>query len=82
MAVRSALRAGRPLTPGIFLSLTQGHSAAETVRSLEKSNDLIWNRTPDLPACSIVRQLTTLRMPHAGFFDREDGGDSFLRNVD
>jgi hypothetical protein len=29
--------------------------------SIEKSNDLIRNRTSDLPACSIVPRLTTLR---------------------
>jgi hypothetical protein len=30
------------------------------VRLIEKSNDLIGNQTRDLPACSIVPQLTTL----------------------
>jgi hypothetical protein len=30
------------------------------IRSIEKSNDLIWNRTRDLPACSIVPQSITL----------------------
>jgi hypothetical protein len=52
MAVRlSALRAGRPLPPGRFLV-----RAAGRVRSTEKSNDLIGNRTRDIPACSIVPQ--------------------------
>jgi hypothetical protein len=32
------------------------------VRSIEKSNDLIGNRTRDLPACGILPQPTTL--PH------------------
>jgi hypothetical protein len=50
MAVRlSALRAGRPLSPRIFLVLIfvkslsrpQGHSAAGRITSTEKSNDLI-----------------------------------------
>jgi hypothetical protein len=31
------------------------------IRSIEKSNDLIGNRTRDLPACSVVPQPTTLR---------------------
>jgi hypothetical protein len=30
------------------------------IRSIEKSNELIGNRTRDLPACSIVPQPTTL----------------------
>jgi hypothetical protein len=69
MAVRlSALRAGRPpftfrKIPGtrfwLRLSRLQGHSAAGRIRSIEKSNDLIGNRAPDL-ACSIVPQPTTL----------------------
>jgi hypothetical protein len=71
MAVRlSALRAGQtPFTPrkipGIHfyytLSRPQGHSATRRIRSIEKSNDTIGNRTRDLPACSIVPQPTTLR---------------------
>jgi hypothetical protein len=70
MAVRlSALRAGCPLPPGIFLVLIsvkrlsqpQGHSAAEKIRSVEKSNDHMGNRNRDLPACSIEPQLTTLQ---------------------
>jgi hypothetical protein len=64
----SALRAGRPLTPGRFLVLTSvprpsstaGHSAAGMIMSIEKSNDLIGNRTRYLPACSTVPQPTTL----------------------
>jgi hypothetical protein len=55
-----ALRAGRPLSlrkiPGTHfcyrLSRTQGHSAAWRIMSIEKFNDLIANRTRDLPACS------------------------------
>jgi hypothetical protein len=42
------------------LSRPQGHSAAGRIRPTEKSNDLIGNRTRDLPACSIVPQATTL----------------------
>jgi hypothetical protein len=72
MAVRlSVLRSGRPLPPGTFLVLisvrgwpqTQGHSEAGTIRSVEKSNDLIGNRTRDLPTRSIVSQSTTLPHP-------------------
>jgi hypothetical protein len=36
------------------LSWPQGHGAAGRIWSIEKSNDLIGNRTHDLPACSIV----------------------------
>jgi hypothetical protein len=69
MAVRSALRAGRPLLPGRFLVLIsvkklsrpQGHIAAGRIRSTEKSSDLNGNRTRDLPACSIVPESTTLQ---------------------
>jgi hypothetical protein len=38
------------------LSRPQGHSAAERIRSTEKSSDFIGNQTHDLPACSIVPQ--------------------------
>jgi hypothetical protein len=69
MAVRlSALRTGRFLPPGRFLVLSsvkrlsrpQGHSAAGRIRSIEKSSDLIGNRTHNLPACNIVPQPSTL----------------------
>jgi hypothetical protein len=70
MAVRlSALRAGSPLPPRKIpgthfcqrLSRPQGHnSAAGRIRSIEKSNDLIGNRTGDLSACSVVPQPTKL----------------------
>jgi hypothetical protein len=33
---------------------------AGRIRSIEKSNDLIENRTRDLPACSVVPEPTTL----------------------
>jgi hypothetical protein len=35
----------------------QGHSAAGRIRSTKKSNEIIRNRTRDLPACSLVPQL-------------------------
>jgi hypothetical protein len=68
----SALRAGRPLIPGRFLVLVsvtrlsqpRDHSATGRTTLIEKSNNLIGNRTRDLPACSIVPQPTTpLRVP-------------------
>jgi hypothetical protein len=39
---------------------TPGHNVAWSIRSIEKSNDLIGNRTHDIPACSIVSQPTML----------------------
>jgi hypothetical protein len=44
------------------LSLPQGHNVAGSIRSVEKYNGLIGNRTRDLPACNIVPLQTTLRM--------------------
>jgi hypothetical protein len=68
MAVRlSALRTGRPLPPGIFLVEAEsipGLSAVGRIRSIEKSNDLVGNRTRDLPTCSIVPQPTTPPRAH------------------
>jgi hypothetical protein len=67
MAMRSsALRAGLPLPPMedswysflLEAEWTQGHSAVGRIRSIEKSNDFIGNRTCGLPACSIVPQPT------------------------
>jgi hypothetical protein len=42
------------------LSRLQGHNAPGRIRSIEKSDDLIGNRTRDIQARSIVPQLTTL----------------------
>jgi hypothetical protein len=39
-----------------FLSRPQDHGAAGRIRLIEKSSDLIGNRTRDLSACSIVPQ--------------------------
>jgi hypothetical protein len=44
-----------------------GHSVAGRIRSIEKSHDLIGNRTCDLLACSIERQPTTLPRDPRGF---------------
>jgi hypothetical protein len=63
MVVRlSALRTGRLYPPGNApvthfcwkLSRPQGHSAIGRIMSMEKSNDIIWNRTSDFPICSTV----------------------------
>jgi hypothetical protein len=67
MVVRlSALRADRPLLPGIFLVLisVRGLSTPGAIvrlkglGQLKKPDDLIETRTRDLPACSIVSKLT------------------------
>jgi hypothetical protein len=42
------------------LSRPQGHSAAERIRSIEKTNELIRNRTQNLSACSVMPKPTTL----------------------
>jgi hypothetical protein len=64
------INAPADLTPGKIpsthfcqrLNRPQGHIAAGRITSIEKSNDLIGNRTRDLPACSILPQPTML--PH------------------
>jgi len=40
------------------MSQPQGHSATGRIMSMKNSNDTIWNRTRDLPACSAVPQPT------------------------
>jgi hypothetical protein len=54
MAVRSALRGGRPLIAGRFLVLASVTDwlfrTAGRIRSMEKYNGLVANRTGDLPA--------------------------------
>jgi hypothetical protein len=58
MAVRlSALPACRILPPGRFLVLIL--LEASRIRSVEKADDLIGNRTRDLPACNVVSQPST-----------------------
>jgi hypothetical protein len=69
MAVRlSALSTGSPLPPGKFLVLISVRGwvdlrvivRLEGLGQLEKSNNLIGDRTRDLPACSKVPQTNTL----------------------
>jgi hypothetical protein len=77
MAMRlPALRAAALYPPGIFLVLIsvrdlvdpRNVSRLEELGKLKKLNDLIGNQTRDIPACSIVPQLTTLpRTPQ--YFD-------------
>jgi hypothetical protein len=73
MAVRLSALPGRPPfnprnIPGTHfcsrLSRPQGHNEAGRIRSIETANNLIGNRTRDLPACSIVPQPTTLPRAH------------------
>ena len=55
-----------PLPPGkipgthFYYSLSQphGHSAARKIMSIKNCNDIIGNRTRDLPVCSAVPQTT------------------------
>jgi hypothetical protein len=66
MVVRlPAVHTGCPLSPWRFPVLISvrgwvDHSAAGRIRSFEKSNDFVGNRTCDFPACSIVLQPTML----------------------
>jgi hypothetical protein len=71
MTVRlSALRAGCPLPSGKFLVLISLRDLVDPrviVRlkgsgQFQKSNNVIWNRTRHLSACSIVPQPTTLHV--------------------
>jgi hypothetical protein len=72
MAVRlSTLRAGRPLPPGRFLVIISVRGRVdprdivglEGLGNINKSNDLIGNRTPDLLACSMMPQQVLYRVP-------------------
>jgi hypothetical protein len=48
----------------MILISVRGYSASGWIRSIEKSNDVIENRTRDLPACTTVPQPSTLpRVP-------------------
>ena len=67
MVVRlSALRTGRLYDPGNIpgthlcyrLSRPQGHNAAGRIILIKISNEIVWNRTRDLPACCAVPQPT------------------------
>jgi hypothetical protein len=58
------------------LSRYQDYSAAGRIRSIKKSNDLIGNRTRDVPACSVVPEPTTL--PRATLLVRNLWVNAFL----
>jgi hypothetical protein len=68
MAVRSALRAVRPLPPRKIpdthfcqrLSRLQSHSAAGKIRTIKKILDLIGNQTRDLRLVIVVPYSNTL----------------------
>jgi len=49
------------------LSQPQGHSAAGRIISMKNSNDIIGNRTRELPTCSAVPQPTALPCAPMGF---------------
>jgi hypothetical protein len=64
---------------------------AGRIRPIEKCNDLIGNRTRDLPPCSLVPQPTTLlcavyfsnlRAVFSDFFNRENLKNAKLSNTD
>jgi hypothetical protein len=72
----SALRTGRlyPRNYSWYSYLlesesTQGHSAAGMIMSMKNSNDIIGNRTRDLPACSAVPQPTALPQETITYID-------------
>jgi len=72
----SALCAGHLYPPGSIagthfcyrLSQPQGHSAAGRIMSKKNSNDIIGNKTRDLPACSAVSQLTAPLSAHCALW--------------
>jgi hypothetical protein len=74
-----ALRNGRHLAPRKIpgthfcqgLSRLQGHSAGGSIRSMEKSNDLIGNPTRDLPACGVVPEPTVRLVSRKGKAETE-----------
>jgi hypothetical protein len=48
---------GTKKIPGTHFSRPQGHSEAGRIMSIGKSNDLIGNRTRDLPVCYLLNVL-------------------------
>jgi hypothetical protein len=80
MALRlSALRcAGRQLPPWRFLvpvsvkrlSRSQAPNAAGRIRSIEKSNELVGNRTRDFPSCRMEPKRNTLQLLPLSIFTR------------
>jgi hypothetical protein len=65
-ALRADLCLPSRMIPGIHfcwsVSRSRGYSAAGKMTN--KKNDLIWNRTREIPACSIAPQPTTLPRAH------------------
>jgi hypothetical protein len=60
MAVRLALRPGRPLPTGRFLVLVDSRAIVRLEGLGQLKNPATSSRTRDLPACSVVPQPTTL----------------------
>jgi hypothetical protein len=57
------------------MKLSQGHTAVGKIRSIEKSYDLIGNRTRDIAACSIINEAPLEEMIASPFMASTPDGD-------